>query len=229
MKFLVISDLHGKKENVERLSNILKEVDAVLFAGDFTKFNKEDTALPCIEAISKCHENVFSVLGNCDSPDLIDVIEEKDISVEAGMVFFEGLVLCGSGGGSKFTGTTPNERTEEDLISDFSILKNSVKTNDKNQWNNLILISHNPPKDTLCDQCAPKVHVGSTLFRNFIQDIKPLLVVTGHIHEGCGIDKIGETIVINPGALHDGKYALVEIQNQDGIWHVSKSELQELN
>jgi Icc-related predicted phosphoesterase len=43
-------------------------------------------------------------------------------------------------------------------------------------------------------------HVGNKDFRSFIERIKPNLVICGHIHETAEKkDKIGKTIVINPG------------------------------
>ena len=90
---------------------------------------------------------------------------------------------------------------------------------------NLIVISHNPPKDTVCDAVNKDVHAGSLLFRKFIEEKKPLFVVCGHIHEGVGIDKIGETIVVNPGPLTDGKYAIIEVLKEGKKFKVSSAEL----
>ena len=53
---------------------------------------------------------------------------------------------------------------------------------------------------------------GSEKIRQWIENYKPFLVVTGHIHESAGIDYIGKTPIINPGALCEGKYATVEVQ-----------------
>ena len=227
MKLLLISDAHGKTENIERLSGISKECDAVLFAGDYTEFNKYETAAPCVKKMRALHESVFSVIGNCDMPELSESLDGEDMSVEHAITYFEGLAIAGSGGGSKFTGTTPNERTEEELLSDFEMIKNP-ELKEEGQWSNLILISHNPPKDTLCDQCAPGVHVGSKLLSDFIKEIQPLAVLTGHIHEGAAVDKIGRTYVVNPGALAEGKYAVMEIEKSGGEWNVLKCELFQL-
>jgi Icc-related predicted phosphoesterase len=76
---------------------------------------------------------------------------------------------------------------------------------------NMILISHCPPKDTKLDRTATGVHAGSISVLQFIESKKPLLVVSGHIHEARGIDKIGETIIVNPGPAHMGRYAIIEL------------------
>lgn len=227
MKLLLISDLHGKIENLEKLRPQFESSDAIVFAGDFTEFGKYETSLPAVKKLREMHENIFCVLGNCDKTDLLEQIEKQDMCCERGIVYFEGLAFSGSGGGSKFTGTTPNEREEDDLLSDFDVVRNSA-LDGEGQWNNLILVSHNPPKDTLCDECAPNVHVGSSMLSDFVRETKPLALVCGHIHEGRAIDKIGETVVINPGPLADGNYAVLEAEKSGGEWKVLKAELKNL-
>ncbi len=227
MKFLVLSDIHGDVDALDRLDRQFKAADAVLFGGDFAKFEHEETALPVLEKLCAKHEVIFSVLGNCDEPDFIEKIEERDISVEGSLVYHEGLAFAGSGGGSKFTGTTPYERSEEELVGDFALVENAKDAGDeKNRWNNLIVIMHNPPKDTKCDMIPNGMHVGSEKLRAFIEKTCPLAVITGHIHESAAIDTIGQSRVINPGSLAEGKYAWLEVEkNPDGLWHVTKAEL----
>lgn len=224
MRLLLISDIHGKIENLDKLEGEIKSAAAVLFAGDFTKFNDYDTTEPCVKKMRELCPNLFCVLGNCDKPDLLEEVEKIDASCEHSLVYFDGLQIAGSGGGSKFTGETPNERTEEDLQKDFDVIENSG-LDQEGQWSNLILISHNPPKGVLCDQPAPGVHVGSQIFTDFIAKTKPLAVLCGHIHEGVGIDKIGDTVVVNPGPLVDGKYAVMEVEKDGDSWKVASTEL----
>ena len=230
MKFLIISDLHGNISALEKLDGEFKAADAVLFGGDFAAFNHTETGLPAIEALCKKHDVIFSVIGNCDEPEFLKELEKRDVSVENTLAYLGGVCIAGSGGGSKFTGTTPNERTEEELLSDFSVVEHaSGGTDKKGAWNNLILISHNPPKDTKCDAVNPALHAGSQKFRELIERLSPLAVVTGHIHEGAAIDTIGSTTIINPGALLDGKYAVMETAEKDGAMRIVFAELRTLD
>lgn len=222
MKFLVISDLHGKTEVLDKMDDIFNSVDAVLFAGDFCECFKTETSKPAMDALLKKHDEIYAVLGNCDEPEFIEELEDAGINAERILNYTEGVSIIGSGGGQIFTEKTPNERSEEDLLADFAIL------DAESELDNLVIISHNPPKDTKCDAVNPELHAGSLMFRKFIEEKKPLLVVCGHIHEGCGIDKIGETVVINPGSLAEGKYALAEILKKDGKMQVVSSELKSL-
>lgn len=230
MKILIISDAHGNVENIEKLSEQAKNADLVLFGGDFAKFNCPETGKPALEALVKNSDSIFAVLGNCDEPDFISEIEDADICVQKSMVFKDGLVIAGSGGGSKFSGDTPFERTEEELVQDFDVIKNSLSqiADEDGKCSSLVLIMHNPPKDTKTDVIPGDIHVGSQKLREFIESTQSVLVVTGHIHESAGIDKIGDSTVINPGALMEGKYALAELEKTDGKWVVKSAELRSL-
>ncbi len=67
------------------------------------------------------------------------------------------------------------------------------------------MVSHQPPYDTINDQVSPGVHVGSNSIRKFIEEHQPLVCFSGHIHEGTGIDHIGNTAIVNPGSGRQGK------------------------
>lgn len=225
MKFLVISDLHAANDKLDLLDSKFKEADAVLFAGDFAECFKPETGKEALERLCAKHESIFSVLGNCDNEDFLEELEEKDICVENSLVFHEGLAFAGSGGGTKFTGKTEFEREEDEIISDLNIASNAAADGDNTLWNRLIIISHNPPVAGTVDSFDGEHHAGSQKFTDFIEKNQPLAVICGHIHEGCGITKLGKTVVINPGPLCEGKYALLEAEKKGDVWEITKSEL----
>jgi len=71
-----------------------------------------------------------------------------------------------------------------------------------------ILVSHTPPYNTNTDVIESGQHVGSKAIREFIERHQPEICLTGHIHESRNIDRIGKTLILNPGMLSDG-YILV--------------------
>ena len=227
MRFLVLSDIHGDTAVLDALDDEFAAADAVLFAGDFARFNEPETGLPVLHALVKKHETLFSVLGNCDKPEFIQELERLDVSVQGDMVFRDGLVFAGSGGALRFTGTTPNERSDEELVSYLHIiLEQTVEHSEHSgMWRNMILLIHQPPKDTLCDQIESGAHVGSPLLKEFIEKTQPLAVITGHIHESAAVDHIGSTLIINPGAAAEGKYAILEITADNDEWHIQNADL----
>ena len=246
MHFLVLSDAHANTEYLGKLDDEFKKADAVIFAGDFTNQNEAEKALPVLELLEKKSPALYAVLGNCDEPAFLEELEKRDISVQGTMVFRDGLAFAGSGGASIFTRTTPNERTEEELQGDFDMVaehsaeyeepedaeaesKAAAQSDASLEWNNLIVISHNPPKDTKVDMITSGLHVGSALYREFLETYQPLLAVSGHVHEAAAVDTIGKTTVINPGPLMEGCYAVVDIQKKDGAWAVTTASLKKLN
>ncbi len=222
MKFLVLSDIHGEISILDKLDDEFKKADVVLFAGDFAQFGNIETGLPTLQALMKKHETIYAITGNCDEPTFVETLEEYDVCVEKSLVYYEGLFFSGSGGALTFTGTTPYERSEEELVSDLRVVS---ELEDKA---NSILLIHQPPKDTKLDKITVGAHVGSETIKTFIEENQPLVVVTGHIHESFAVDTIGRTVVINPGALAEGRYATLEVEKVNGEFVVTKSELCEV-
>jgi Icc-related predicted phosphoesterase len=85
-----------------------------------------------------------------------------------------------------------------------------------NDLRNAIFNIHVPPHKSGLDE-APELDknlrpvlagqslkpVGSTALRTVIERYQPLLGLHGHIHEGRGSTKIGETLCINPGSMYE--------------------------
>ncbi len=219
MRFLVLSDIHGDTSFFDKLDAEFTQADAVLVAGDFAKFGDTETGLPTLQALMKKHETIYAITGNCDEPTFIEKLDEYDVNIEACLVHSQGIFFSGSGGASKFTGTTPNERDDEEFITDLRVVS------ELEEKSNTILLIHNPPKNTKLDKIDAGVHVGSQLIKEFIEKNQPLAVISGHIHESFAIDTIGKTIAINPGSLAEGRYAILEIKKVSGEFVVTNSEL----
>ena len=66
----------------------------------------------------------------------------------------------------------------------------------------------------MLDRIHSGAHVGSRAVRRFIERSGAMVCLTGHIHESNGIETIGETLVVNPGAGGHGRYAVIEIQGR---------------
>ncbi len=85
----------------------------------------------------------------------------------------------------------------------------------------VVFITHNIPYNTKLDivklknSRIHKKHLGSTVARNFCLKKRPVLCVGGHIHEGCGKDKLGKTVVLNPGYGKDAQ-VLVDLDEVKG-------------
>jgi uncharacterized protein len=83
-----------------------------------------------------------------------------------------------------------------------------------------IWVMHAPPFGTHLDMTKNKTHVGSIAIRSAIELKQPLLTLHGHIHEspyvtGHWLEKIGNTIAINPGRGNDLHAVILDL-SKDG-------------
>jgi Icc-related predicted phosphoesterase len=72
-----------------------------------------------------------------------------------------------------------------------------------------ILLFHTPPVGNVVDM-EDNTHRGTSVVNDIIKEIKPALVFCGHAHKAKGYEMVSNTLVINPGALKKGNFAIVE-------------------
>ncbi len=206
LKVLALTDIHRSLNAAKGVTNKIAEEhpDAILIAGDISHGNLNE-AVNLLQVLNSSQKDVFFVPGNMDSPELMNWNERSIKNLHGRCESLDNYSLIGVGGSIYTPFNTHLEFAETEIAETLSqaFLKCAEKKN-------MILISHCPPKDTKLDRTATGIHAGSTSVRQFIESKKPVLVVTGHIHEARGIDKIGETIIVNPGPAHMGRYGIIE-------------------
>jgi Icc-related predicted phosphoesterase len=78
----------------------------------------------------------------------------------------------------------------------------------------LILVFHTPPvKGTLGKEGS--ANVGHSMIDHLIKTYRPVLAFCGNSRDGQGTAEIGTTLVIHPGLLQEGKYAIVDTRTKD--------------
>jgi Icc-related predicted phosphoesterase len=113
-----------------------------------------------------------------------------------------------SSGPEKIRKKETNKKQYDSLLKSHKRLVDKLENVYKNRKNKKLptfFITHNIPYNTKLDVVKDKKsyaynkHLGSIIARNFCIKNKPIVCVGGHVHEGKGKDKIGKTLVINPG------------------------------
>jgi len=206
MKILSISDIHGQPGSLELLAPRLEASDIVILAGDITNFGHADDARGIIQTLQASASRVLAVSGNCDYPDVAECLDEMGISLEGRAITVDEISLVGLGGSLSGPVPTPNVFSEPELEATLAGAVEDLASDAP-----LILVSHQPPKDTAADRTGGGQHVGSTAVRDFIRAYQPLVCFTAHIHESRGVSHIGETPVINPGPLSAGSVAFAHL------------------
>lgn len=212
MTITVLSDIHGRIDKIDRLADQLRNSHLALLTGDITHFGKEYETKEVISKILAYQPNILAVTGNCDYPEVDYFLIKEGINLYQSSVIFEGLGFVGTGGSLPCPGKTPNEYSEDDLLSSLEIAYSSLYSSIP-----FVLVVHQPPYNTATDKISPESHVGSHAIRKFIETHNPIACFCGHIHESKGKDYINSTLIINPGPFKDGNFALVKITEDKQI------------
>ena len=209
MVIIILADIHGSLHYLSKIADQLAKADLVLIAGDITNFGDHDDAQDILTAIIAHNSNILAVTGNCDLPEVNDYLQDKNIGLHCNSTKVCDVTFMGVSGSLPCPGHTPNESTEQQFGACLKRLEEEATAN-----NPIVFVTHQPAYDTDLDLAGMR-HTGSRSIRDFIIDNQPMLAVSGHMHDAVGIDKLGDTTLLNPGPFREGSYAYVEIE--DGI------------
>lgn len=205
--WIAVGDIHDDTGGFERIPE-LDQADGLIITGDLTMTGGARQAEKVMEALNRRNLPVLAQIGNMDRPEVDAWLSKKGCNLHGAALELTPEVAIFGAGGSTFTPSgTPSEFPESDFAGWLEKAWRKARA-----YPATILISHNPPKDTICDQINPTLHVGSTAVREFIEECQPDVCICGHIHEGVGVDHIGRTVIINPGPLAQGGYVLLRVE-----------------
>ncbi len=203
MKIACVSDIHGNisQEVFNALFNERPEL--IIIAGDITNFDGKQQAYAVLSTLSQICNKILAVPGNCDRKDVLDLLEETGISLHGRAIIGGEIAFFGAGGSPSTPFSTPFEISEEEIKSllekGYAQCANArVK----------VMVTHSPPYGIL-DRIFSGQHVGSKAIREFLEEKRDInYLICGHIHEASGVERFGNTLVINPGTFISGCYVL---------------------
>ena len=212
MRMLVIADIHGYSNKISEFFNKLntKNIDVVVCPGDFTDmfnipsgFTQENIAELVLQKLLSLNKPLFCVPGNHDPYEIVDIFEEYGVNIHNKKTKFNGFYFIGWGGAATpfMTIFEPSEEETKMVLDKYR----------EDSTPDTIFVVHNPPYNTKLDKTDTGKHVGSKEIRKFIEDTQPRLVISAHIHERKGTDKIDKTTIFYPGPFFEGNYGVVEI------------------
>jgi len=217
---LVTSDFHGETKAFRECASKAEEVRAemVVACGDLTHFDTVQRAKDLLAPLLDLRLPFFFVPGNCDPRALTGVSIEGAHCIHGTFGVYGDAVFMGVGSGLLSPFHTPFEMTEEELME---VLDRGFEHAPNKHWT--ILVSHHPPSNTRVDVTSGGKHIGSLSVRRFVEEKKPAVVFCGHVHEARGVDRIGETLLVNPGPARHGHCALADFNENievklDRLW-----------
>lgn len=209
MYWIAFGDVHESTGVLDSIPG-LGEAEGVIITGDLTNRGSRESVDRVVGAVSEINPKILALPGNMDTDEVQGFLRDKDVDLHLKVrELTPGVGLMGVGFSTPTPFGTPSE------VPDATIGKWLDETFAKAEgFDNLIVAVHEPPLNTKVDLLGNGQHVGSPSVRAFIERVQPAVVVTGHIHESCAVDMIGNTPVINPGMVAGGGF--VRIEYHDG-------------
>lgn len=211
MRVLVASDSHGDLACIDHLRG--HDVDLIVFCGDLVHAHPPRHARALLEKMVGIGPPVYIVPGNVDPRRyILEVYEEVGVhGLHDQWARVDGLGLVGFGGAYKAGRRDDQDRFHVDHVElERSLRENYEHVRDMDYQ---MVVTHQPPLESV-DETFAGTHAGSPGLREFIEDVGPTVVASGHIHEARGTDKIGGTIVVNPGPLSKGHAAIISLNGE---------------
>lgn len=207
--WIAFGDVHNGTGKLAEITD-LQAADGIILTGDLTFNGGRAAALKVLEAVEAYNRVLAGQIGNMDRPEVTGLLRERGVNLHGEAVRLRPEVTAiGVGGSNRTPFDTPSEFSEEEIAA---LLRQGLAA--AGDYERLILVAHAPPLNTACDRLTGGSHAGSRAVREFIEAVQPDLCLCGHIHEARGMDMIGDTPVINPGAFAEGGH--IKITLKDG-------------
>jgi len=195
MKILAFTDLHASITELKKIEAKIKKYnpEAIICCGDFTIFEQNIEAV--LRKLDAFGMPVYLIHGNHEMDVIVKKLcaKTKNITFVHNKIFPLGeyTVVAHGGGGFYGRGKLAGDKEFEEFVR-----KNKEKITGK-----IILMTHAPPANSALDYIEwMDDHVGCKSYMDFIKEYKPILALSGHIHETFGaVQKIGKTTLCNPG------------------------------
>ncbi|MHA1349148.1 MAG: metallophosphoesterase [Candidatus Odinarchaeia archaeon] len=225
MRLLILSDIHGNIDVTKHFYKFSEEIDLVVICGDLTHFGSIELAEDILKPLLNLGTVLF-VPGNCDARSLSEWSIPGVVNLHGSAYVHHDYSFIGVGGSNPTPFDTMFELSEIDIEI---LLRAGLKklTEISNEFSKLFLVTHTPPYGCKLDLSKRGVHAGSRAIRKFIEEYSPVIALAGHIHEGRGVDKIGETLVLNPGMSANGYYAILHIEEDGEITYELRNIFEE--
>lgn len=204
MKIVSFGDVHMATQNLARMGEVLRDTDLIIVSGDLTNFGGVNDARKVLDDVRQACPRVLALPGNLDRREVAPFLDTEGVGLHGKGIVVDGIGIFGCGGSNITPFNTPTELTEDEIYETLKRGHAAVRN-----CRPLLMVCHTPPYETKCDRLIGGRAVGSIAARRFIEEAKPDLCISGHIHESAATDAIGPTRIINAGPFKGGGYIVV--------------------
>lgn len=178
--------------------NQKKGINFCFIAGDITNFGTINDLENVLKLIAKYIAKTYFVLGNCD-PKVDNTFSSPATLLESHFYKLDFFTVLGFG-------------THKPKIKKAPLRKL------RKRQEKVCLITHVPPYGTEADLVSLNRHRGSLEVRKVLEKYTNIFLhIAGHIHESPAISRINDCILVNPGPVTVGNYAIISISEHYNV------------
>jgi hypothetical protein len=205
LRVLITADFHGASNAENKLTKLLERgYDCAILIGDLTDFGPADVAESLLERVREFGIPTLSIPGNCDPKEILEVLDRYEVNLHGRCREIGNIAFVGLGGSNITPFKTPFELTEAEIREELATIARGTS----DRW---ILVTHAPPYNTGLDELESGSHVGSKSIRQYVEERQPMALVCGHVHEARTVERLGRTVMVNPGPMPKGYAAELRI------------------
>ena len=187
MLIYAAADIHGRQERLAAIETHIAahQPDVLVLAGDISRRRRPQEV---IEPLSRLCRPVFLVRGNSDSRRL-DTLPDRYPNLHSLHLTrrtIDHIDFVGCGGTLPLPFHSRLGFNESAVVNRLSGLLHP----------GCVLVVHPPPYGAR-DRVLGKLHAGSRAVKRLVAHHMPVLVICGHIHEESGVERSGDTVVVN--------------------------------
>jgi len=214
MRILALADIHGYPRGEATVRKLAHQTspDIIAIAGDLTGQTGIGSTRELLAALPV---PTMVVPGNIDGRTAVaSFTTGKARNIDLDRAVFGEFTFIGIGGisvpAAEGRGAAGELSAIEEKLSGLA----GPKT---------VILTHIPPLGRLDSVPVPAPfasgrgeteHIGSHFIRRAVERLRPVLVISGHVHEHRGIERDGTTLYVNPGPAQDGFGAVVEMDRR---------------
>jgi uncharacterized protein len=191
MKILAFTDTHLSETAINKIKKKAKKADILVCAGDISWFGMDLRKI--LRDLNKIGKPVYVIPGNHEEPGT----KMKNICSKLKNVYYvHKMVKKINGYKFFFWGGGGFAQIDKALEKRMVLFKKTIKKDDQ-----IIFVTHGSPFKTELDYLDWAGHVGCKSQRKFIRQFKPLLHISGHLHENMHKQQVlfKKTLLVNPG------------------------------
>ncbi|HEU97263.1 MAG TPA: hypothetical protein ENO36_00200 [Fervidicoccus fontis] len=193
LRIVQVGDIHCDIAKLRALKSALRGIQLDLLAvhGDVECDGE------ILEVLKEISPKIAFVPGNMDDVGVSKLFSREGFNIDSRVIEFGDYAMFGIGGLS--------------FYSSYSRVKEMMPSY---RGKKILLLTHHPPLSEKTDLALGRIHAGLPELRELDEEFRVYLHMHGHIHESPGWEFIGETLVVNPGALKHGRYAYIYLEER---------------